>query len=140
MRWIGVFRAASYVWRKNTFAKLLLSFMVVNVLNLMFVFGLFYYKSDQVMKDEINQLSHKLLAQTQNVSNYMYTSTIKGGYDLYYDDSVYSAMFSGDEVDVYDQHNLLTRMNRFLQSNPIVQSIYLYNFQLDPLSLPRTPI
>ncbi|MCK9858656.1 helix-turn-helix domain-containing protein [Paenibacillus sp. ATY16] len=131
MKWTSVFRTASYVWRRNTFAKLLLSFIILNVLNLIIVFGLFYYKSNQIMKDEIDQLSHKLLAQTQNVSNYLYTSTVKGGYDLYYDESVYSAMFSGDEVDVYDQHNLVTRLNRFLQSNPIVQSIYLYNFELD---------
>ncbi|RKP48920.1 helix-turn-helix domain-containing protein [Cohnella endophytica] len=124
-------RSASFSYRKNTYVKLLLSFIILNILNIFIVFGFYYLKSDQMMKQEIDRLSHKLLSQTQNVSNYVYTSTIKGVFDLYYDDSIYSALFSDDVLDVYDQHKLVTRLNRFLQTNPIVHSIYLYNMQLD---------
>jgi len=131
MKLAAFIRAASLSLRKSTYVKLLLSFIVLNVLNICLVFGLYYWKSDAMMKKEIDRLSHKLLSQTQNVSNYLYTSTIKGGFDLYYDDSIYSAMFSGDPLDVYDQHKLNTRLNRFIQSNEIVDSIYLYNLQLD---------
>lgn len=126
----AMLRTASFSVRKNTYVKLLLSFIVLNILNIFVVFGWYYLRSEQMMEREIDQLSHRLLAQTQNISNYIYTSAVKGGYDLYYDESIYAAMFSGDELDVYGQSRLDTRMNRFIQMNPIIKSIYLYNLQL----------
>ena len=134
----GLRRSARHA-RSSTFAKLLLSFMLINLLNVLFAFGFYYWRAERVMKDEIDALSRKLLAQTQNISNYLYTSTVKGGYGLYYDDSIFPAMFSGDELDVYDQNKLTTRMNRFIQMNPIVHSIYLYNIQLDTVISSRYP-
>ncbi|MFC5532600.1 helix-turn-helix domain-containing protein [Cohnella yongneupensis] len=131
MKPLKLLRNASLSLKRSTYVKLLLSFIVLNILNVVVVFGLYYFQSDRIMKEEIDRLSHKLLAQTQNVSNYLYTSTIKGGLDLYYDDTIYAAMFSGDEMDVYNQFKLANRLNRFIQSNPIVHSIYLYNTQLD---------
>ncbi|MFD0671143.1 helix-turn-helix domain-containing protein [Cohnella sp. GCM10027633] len=131
MKPLKLLRDASLSFKRSTYLKLLLSFIVLNVLNVVIVFGLYYWQSDRIMKEELDRLSHKLLAQTQNVSNYLYTSTIKGGLDLYYDDTIYAAMFSGDEMDVFNQFRLSNRLNRFIQSNPIVHSIYLYNTQLD---------
>lgn len=131
MRLIGILRTAGFALTRNTFIKLLLSFMLLNVVNVVLVFGLYYWKSESMMKEEIDKLSHKLLTQTQNISNYIYTSAVKGGYGLYYDDSIYAAMFSNDPLDIYDQNKLDTRMNRFIQMNPIVHSIYLYNIRLD---------
>ncbi|MBB6733457.1 helix-turn-helix domain-containing protein [Cohnella zeiphila] len=131
VRSLSLARLGSFSIRKNTYVKLLLSFILLNILNISIVFGLYYWNADRIMKREIDELSHRLLSQTQNVSNYVYTSVIKGGYDLYGDDTIYAAMFSDDEVDVFDQHLLFTRLNRFIQANPIVHSIYLYNRQLD---------
>lgn len=131
MKLTSYVRAASLSVQNNTYVKLLLSFVVLNILNICLVFGAYSYRSDAIMKKEIDRLSHKLLAQTQNISNYLYTSAIKGGFNLYYDESIYSAMFSGDPLDVYDQQKLVTRLNRFIQSNEIIHSIYLYNAQLD---------
>ncbi|WP_221468987.1 AraC family transcriptional regulator [Cohnella nanjingensis] len=122
---------AFFSLRKSTYAKLLLSFILLNILNIFLVFGLYYWNADRIMKGELDELSHRMLAQTQNVSNYLYTSIIKDGYDLYDDKSVYAAMFSDDPVDVFEQHLLFTRLNRYIQSNPIVRSIYLYNRQLN---------
>jgi|GEM_PF-2506379 len=132
-------RAVARHARSSTFAKLLLSFMLINLLNVLFAFGFYYWRAESVMTSEIDALSRKLLAQTQNISNYLYTSTVKGGYGLYYDDSIFPALFSGDELDVYDQNKLTTRMNRFIQMNPIVHSIYLYNMQLDTVISSRYP-
>ncbi|SFM28215.1 AraC-type DNA-binding protein [Paenibacillus sp. 1_12] len=115
--------------RKNTFMKLLVSFIILNILNIYLVFGLFYYKSQNILEREIKDLSHNMLFQTQNISNYLYTSTVKIGYDLYYNDIIFSAMFSHDETDTFMQSNIGTRLNMTLQLNPIVQSIYLYNMQ-----------
>jgi len=130
MRLVGIIREALDTRKSSIFVKLLLSFMLLNILNVLFAFGFYYWKSEGVMRSEIDLLSHRLLTQTQNISNYIYMATIKGGYDLYYDQYMYSAMFSGDNLDNYDQNKLTLHMNRFIQMNPVVQSIYLYNMQL----------
>jgi len=121
----------SITFRNNLYMKLLLSFIVLNILNIFVVFGLFYYQSDKIMKRDIDMLSHKLLSQSQNVSNYFYTSTMKAGFDLYQEAKVYAAMYSSDPIDVYDQEEVYRRMKRTIQLNPIIQSIYLYNINQD---------
>ncbi|TBL80636.1 helix-turn-helix domain-containing protein [Paenibacillus thalictri] len=128
MKSLGISRTSLSI-RKNTYMKLLVSFIILNILNVYLVFGLFYYKSQHILEREIQDLSHNMLFQTQNISNYLYTSTVKIGYDLYYNDIIFAAMFSHDETDTFTQSNIGTRLNMTLQLNPIVQSIYLYNMQ-----------
>ncbi len=118
----------SFVRKKNMLFKIILSYSLVGFL---FITGFSYVillKVSSDLTNEVNETSTRMIEQSYNTADILLSSTYNYYSQLFLKNEwINSAMF-GKDFTPNDIHKINSQLNDFKQTNPLVSSIYVYNY------------
>lgn len=111
---------------KSTFTKLILSYLVLAsvILSLSTVIPYLNYKNKVI--GQINNVSEKLLVQSNYFADYILNWTAASGYHLYRDTDIFNLMY-GRNLSYTDEVVGKRKLTQSLSIIPLAHSIYIYN-------------
>ena len=118
----------NFVRKKNMLFKLVLSYVLVGFL---FMGGFSYMvlsKVSEDMSEEINETSERMIDQSYNNADILLTSTYNYYSQLFTNNEIINNAMYGITFSPIDIHKINNSLNDFTQTNPLVSSIYIYNF------------
>lgn len=89
---------------------------------------LVYRVSDEITA-EIQENSEKRVYQSYMTANILLTNAYQQFYDVFNKDEVLTEALYGEDLNQITIGKISMRLNELLESNPLVHSIYLYNYQ-----------
>ncbi|QYR22761.1 AraC family transcriptional regulator [Paenibacillus sp. sptzw28] len=118
----------AFIRKKNILFKIILSYSLVGFL---FVTGFSYvilFKVSSELTNEVNETSARMIEQSYNTADILLSSTYNYYSQLFLKNEwINSAMF-GNDFTPGDIHKINSQLNNFKQTNPLVSSIYVYNY------------
>ena len=118
----------AFVQKKNLLFKIILSYSLVGFL---FITGFSYVillKVSSDLTNEINETSKRMIEQSYNTADILLSSTYNYYSQLFLTNEwINIAMFDKDftQNDIY---KINSQLNNFKQTNPLISSIYVYNY------------
>ncbi|WP_199615820.1 AraC family transcriptional regulator [Paenibacillus alkalitolerans] len=118
----------AFVRKKNMLFRMILSYSLVGIL---FIAGFSYVILNRVSSDltkEVNETSSRMIEQSYNTANILLSSTYNYYSQLFLknewvNSAIYSKDFTPGKI-----YRINTELNNFIQHNPLVSSIYVYNY------------
>jgi AraC-like DNA-binding protein len=118
----------TFVRKKNMLFKIILSYALVGFL---FISGFSYVILQKVSSDltnEANETSARMIEQSYNTANILLSSTYDYYSQLFIKNEWINSALYGRNFTLNDIYNINGKLNDFKQSNPLVYSIYVYNY------------
>lgn len=123
----------NYIWDimrnfsfNSTFTKLIRSYLIITTVILgLSVLTLYVGYKDKLIR-QINNVSEKLLIQSDYFTEYVVNWTSTSGYTLYRDTNVFNLMY-GKHVSYADEVIGRRKLKHAVSTIPLAHSIYIYN-------------
>ncbi|MBD0384060.1 AraC family transcriptional regulator [Paenibacillus sedimenti] len=118
----------AFIRKKNMLFKLILSYVLVGFL---FITGFSYvilYKVSNDLTQEVNETSSRMIEQSYNTADILLSSTYNYYSQLFLKNEWIISAMNGEGFTLGEMYDINSRLNDFIQENPLVSSIYVYNY------------
>lgn len=111
---------------RNTFQKLIFSYIVIITLILLLSSSILYYGYRQQIIEQSNIISKKLLNQADYYSEYTHQWAISYLYQLYLDQDIYNLLFNRNPSEA-DVSAGMAKLKNSVTLQKTIQSVYVFN-------------
>lgn len=122
---IAVFR------KKNMLFKIIISYALVGLLFISCFSYLVLKKVSVNMTEETVETSTRMMNQTYNTADILLTFTYNYFSQLYLKDEYIAKALNGTSFNKQDIYDINSQLEGFKNTNPLVSSIYIYNYNAD---------
>ncbi|XEC95836.1 AraC family transcriptional regulator [Paenibacillus tarimensis] len=116
------------VRKKNMLFRMILSYALVGIL---FIAGFSYVILHRVSSDltnEVNETSSRMIEQSYNTADILLSSTFNYYSQLFLTNEWIKSAMYGKDFTSSEMYRINMELNNFKQGNPLVSSIYVYNY------------
>jgi len=120
-------------YRRNTLLiKILLSYFMLGVIILLTFSYILNLTFSKKALEEVNRNSENMIYQSYYTADILLSNIYYNFYQLAMnnaDEDITRALYSMDKLDQFAINNVITKLNQWLIANPLIRSIYIYNFK-----------
>jgi len=118
----------AFIRKKNMLFKIILSYVLVGILFITGFSYVIFFKVSNDLTKEINETSSRMIEQSYNTADILLTSTYNYYSQLFFNNEYVISALNGKDFTTNDTYSINNLLNEFKQANPLVSSIYIYNY------------